>query len=346
MSTLPDLGLSKAGRLKLHAELRELKRISPWPGALHLLIRLPLQGLLWWWACQAWVAQEYGIFILATVIAGLCFASLISLSHDALHHRLTGLSWLDEFVGRLISWPIAWPIGAYKYVHLMHHQQSGNDLDDPERISPLAADWARSPWHRARLRNQLWLAMFITGAAGLAHNILLAVFKRWHIPALRRAFIVDLFGIVTVIVLMGTGAFWGQGWQGLLGFLIAWFIHERLVGVLHQFRNHMEHYGLWGSLASTLDTQYISARTIKTNLIGRLFFNGLNRHAEHHFAPAIPFYKLESAHVLIARAYEQEGFANVEINGYMTALRDVLVLMRKQYCADASPAVRLRKNAT
>ncbi len=346
MNTSRGLGLSKAGRLKLHAELRDLKRISPWPGALHLLIRLPLQAALWWWACQAWVDQEYGIFILATVFAGLCFASLMSLSHDALHHRLTGVSWLDEFFGRLISWPIAWPIGAYKYVHLIHHQQSGSDLADPERISPLAADWEISPLKRAGLRNQLWLAMFVTGAAGLAHKILVAVFKRWHIHSLRRAFIVDVLGIVTTVALLGAAAFWAQGWPGLLGFLIAWFVHERLVGALHQFRNHMEHYGLWGEQASTSDTQYTSARTIKTNLIGRLFFNGLNRHAEHHLAPAIPFYKLEAAHILIACAYEQEGFASVETNGYTAALREVLVLMHKQYCADKTPTARLQKNAT
>lgn len=346
MNTACGLGLSKAGRLKLHAELRDLKQISPWPGALHLLVRLPLQALLWWWACHAWVNQEYGIFILATLIAGLCFASLMSLSHDALHHRLTGLWWADEFFGRLISWPIAWPIGAYKYVHLIHHQQSGSDLADPERISPLAADWDKSPLYRTGLRNQLWMAMFITGAAGIAHKILVAVFKRWHIRSLRRAFIVDLLGIVTTIVLMGVAAFWAEGWQGLFGFLIVWVIHERLVGMVHQFRNHVEHYGLWGSLPSTLDTQYLSARTIKTNLLGRLFFNGLNRHAEHHLAPAIPFYKLEAAHVLIARAYEQEGFAKLETNGYMAALREVLVLMRNQYCADKTPPVRLQNNAT
>jgi fatty acid desaturase len=336
-------GLSEEGRLKLTAGLRGLQGISPWPGVLQLAVRLPIQVVMWSMAWSAWVSHHQLMFIVLGLIAAVSFASFISLTHDALHHRLTGFSRIDEIIGRLISWPIAWPIAAYKYVHLKHHRLNGIDLSDPERISPQGADWHGSAWRRKILCNQLWIAMFVLGAAGLAHKLLAAVARNWSDQVVRRAIIGDAIGIGVTIVCLGGMAYWAQGLHGVLGFSILWVIHERIVGITHQFRTHMEHYGLWGKRNSFIDTQYTSARTIRTNAFGRFYFNNLNRHAEHHIAPAIPFYKLEKAHTLIAQAYRNEGFISVETCGYFSALCEVLNLMRTNYSVDGVIAQRLQK---
>ena len=337
-------GLSKEGRRRLLAELRSLHGVSPWYGLLHLAVRLPLQAALSALAWHAWLNADYAAFAGWGLMAAFCFASLISLTHDALHHRLTGINWLDEIVARLISWPIAWPIAVYKHLHLIHHRLSGSDLADPERISPLASDWQHSKWRRFRLRHQLWLHMFIYGSFGLLIKLLAGVAGRLSDRAILRALANDIVGIVVVLGCLGLLAFRTQGMQGVFGFVLLWAMHERVVGIMHQFRNHMEHYGLWGEQEAFVDTQYVTARTIKTNLFARLYFNHLNRHADHHVAPAIPFYKLERAHKVIAKAYQQEGFESLETEGYFSALHEVLRDMRASYGVNNPQPNRLRKH--
>ena len=336
-------GLSEAGRRSLAAELRVLQSISPWPGLLHLAVRLSLQVALSVLAWRAWVRDDDVTFVAWGLPAALCFSSLLVLSHDALHHRLTGIGWVDEMAGRAISWPIAWPITTYKYVHLLHHRLSGRDFGDPERISPRASDWQASGWRRSAMRHQLWLRMFVTGAFGLLVTLLANVSRRFSDRVVRRAFIVDAVGILAAMSMLVALASRAQGLHGVLGLALLWLMHERMVGVMHQFRVHMEHYGLWGEGGAFMDTQYLAARTIRTSFFLRLYFNHLSRHAEHHVAPAIPFYKLERAHGVIADAYRREGFVTVETNGYFAALREVTVQMRACFAADGIHAKRLRK---
>ena len=336
-------GLSEEGRRALMLELRALQGISPWPGLLHLAVRLPVQVLLWFMAWHAWVGEDYAAFAAWALLAAVCFASLMSLTHDALHHRLTGIGWLDECVARLVSWPIAWPIATYKYVHLLHHRMSGSELADPERISPLARDWQQSGVQRMMLHQQLWVRMFVLGAGGLLMKLLGGLRGRLGDRVVRRALCSDGLGIVAVLSGLALVAFVSLGWRGVLGFVVLWVLHERVVGIVHQFRNHMEHYGLWGGEGAFLDTQYATARSIRTNLFGRLYFNNLNRHAEHHVAAAVPFYKLERASLLIAAAYSREGFASVETPGYFAAMREVLRQMRESFSVDEQPHSRLRK---
>jgi len=328
------------------ANLRALSTISAWPGLLHCGVRMPLQLALWAMAWHAWQIERYGLFFCLTLVAALFFASLMSLSHDALHHRLTGIAWLDEVLGCAISWPIAWPIASYKYAHLLHHRLSGSDLKDPERISPLTADWNHSASRRMVLRHQLWFAMFVAGAAGLAYKLLKSTIPRWKDPAVRSALVRDAIGIAVTLGTLTVLAYQAQGGHGVLGFAIAWLVHERVVGVAHQFRNHMEHYGLWGAQGGFIDTQYASARSIQTNTFGRLYFNMLNRHADHHVAPAIPFYRLEEAHALIEEAYQREGFSSLQTQGYWGALREVLVAMKASYAADGLQPQRLQASHT
>ena len=85
-------GLSEEGRLRLMAALRGLRGVSPWPGLLQVAVRGPLQVALWAVAWGAWVSEQPALFIASGLMAAVCFASLLSLTHDALHHRLTGIA--------------------------------------------------------------------------------------------------------------------------------------------------------------------------------------------------------------------------------------------------------------
>lgn len=313
--------LDKKRRLKTLHEMRAL------PGILQSALRLSVQIVLVTLAVRAWQAEAYGWFALLAITGGVWFGGAISLTHDALHHRLTGIRWLDETIARVISWPLGWPIGLYSRVHLVHHRWAGGSFQDPERIQPTKTEYERaSTIKRWYFRNQVWFNILIAGGFGLLARVMADASRhRDDIPGVTRQMVIDHAGIAAVTTAWVAAAYAFGGWHLLIGCTLIWIAAERCTGALHQMRNHAEHYGLWGERGSHLDTQYFNARDVDTSAIAAWYFNHLNRHATHHALIGVPYYNLEAAH-----HYLREGFRerHVEVRQSRGYLSEVLAANR------------------
>src|SRR5687767_10525397 len=114
----------------LRAAVRDLHETSPWPG---LRKALGLGALVLALAGVALSASSLAVCVAATLAAALAYAVLVYLSHDAAHHALTGVRWLDDGIGRAIGLPLFTPFATFRELHRMHHKMVGASIEDPER---------------------------------------------------------------------------------------------------------------------------------------------------------------------------------------------------------------------
>ena len=148
--------------------LRALHEMRAAPGVRQFVLRFGVQVVLVALCMTAFRAGQYARYGVLALASAVWYGGLLSLSHDALHHRLTGMRLVDDAIARLISWPLAWPIGVYSRVHLGHHRWAGTSFKDPERIQPTRAEYdAATPLARWYYRNQVWFNVFVAGGFGL-----------------------------------------------------------------------------------------------------------------------------------------------------------------------------------
>ena len=310
---MTDASLSQKQRIL------QLHEMRPWRGLAQTALRLGVFGLLAGLALRAFAAGDYAIYAVFALATGVWFGGAMSLTHDALHHRLTGIRTLDEIIARIISWPIAWPIGTYARVHWLHHRWSGASMRDPERLQPTQREYeAAPPFKRWYYRNQVWFNILVAGAFGMLLRLLSDVWRhREQLPGIGRTALIDAAGIAAVLG-VGTALVFELGGWSLVGAVAGlWIAAERSIGVVHQVRNHAEHYGLWGARATLRQAQYRNARDIDTSPLVAWYFNQLNRHATHHVMVGVPYYKLEAAHRFLRAAFEEKQVPFERYRGYL-----------------------------
>jgi fatty acid desaturase len=259
-------------------------------------------------ALLALTLMQSNIFLVALfgVLLGFVYASFMVLTHDAIHHTLTGNRLMDEILPRLLSWPMLWPHGTYAALHKLHHSMNGRDDDDPERCHLTTEEYERAGrLERLVARHQLVYRVFVSGGIGMILNLVNQTryfgAKSAHI---KKALYADIVGIVlTAVVLYGTAAYFGMA----LKLFVVWIILERTVGGVQQFRSHLEHYGLWDRYPSFLESQIYNTRNFMTNPVTSFYFNGLNYHSVHHAFPSIPYYHLREAHQRISDYCKKQG---------------------------------------
>ena len=299
--------------------LRALHEMRAAPGVWQFVVRFGVQAALVAFCMMAFAESQYALYGVLALASAVWYGGLLSLSHDALHHRLTGTRLADEAIARIISWPLAWPIGVYSHVHLGHHRWAGTSFKDPERIQPTRTEYdAARPFARWYYRNQVWFNVFVAGGFGLLARLTRDAWRnRAHLPSLARAAAFDALGFLACTALWGWAAFVAGGWPLFAAAAAVWMLLERVVGGAHQLRNHAEHYGLWGTHPTRMESQYQCARDINAHWLAAWYFNHLNRHATHHALMSVPFYKLDAAHQFLRSTLTAQGLSLLEPRGYI-----------------------------
>lgn len=242
----------------------------------------------------AWGSVGWGSFVGWSAIAGITYSFWVICSHDAIHHTLTGLAWLDEAIARLVSWPIMSVVGVYSELHKLHHGWNGVNLDDPERVQRTATEYEQAgPWRRWYFRHQWAIDLFGLGAIGiLLRNLRQGWQRRGQSVTIRRQLWIDGVGIVVLhLALFG----WALAAGAIGRYLVFWVVVERIVGIIIQAREHLEHYGLWRSSHSHLLTQLYATRNVQAIGLVNWLMGGLPYHSIHHAFPGIPFDRLPEA---------------------------------------------------
>ena len=292
-SSTADLSLAADDRLMadLRAAVQGCDRVSIWKGLGRFLgLGLVCLGSV----AIAWHCTDWLPFVGWSAIAGITYAFWIICSHDAVHHTLTGVGWLDEALGRLVSWPIWSVIGVYGELHKLHHGWNGANLDDPERIQRTQAEYDRAgPLRRWYFRHQWAVDLFGCGAIGIvARNIREGLRYQAKNPRIRRQLGCDLTGIIVLHSLLLA---WVLSAEAIGRYLLFWLVVERLVGLIIQAREHLEHYGLWRSDRLHLLTQLYATRNVRASGLVNWLMGGLPYHSVHHAFPGIPIDQLPAA---------------------------------------------------
>ncbi len=275
----------------LRLSIADFSKINPWRGFLRFsLLGLLFIGLI----SSAWLIPHFLTFILLTLLAGMVYAFWLVCTHDMTHHTLTGWVWFDEFFARLISWPMFWPYGTYSELHLLHHAWNGIDLRDPERVQWTADDYDQgNRWLRWYIRHQGLIDIFLWGGSGLILKTLRKGFQlrsfRRHLPL---QMVLDITGMMVIhSVFLIVALYCHVFWQ----YLLFWFLLERMIGIIIQVRDHLEHYGKWQESQGYLLTQLYATRNLKVNFLMQWLMGGLPYHSVHHAFPHLPFYQLPLA---------------------------------------------------
>lgn len=300
----------------LRLAVMDLETVNPWQG----LGRFGgLGAVVFSLAAIAWSTPSLPLFLGTTAIAGVVYAFWLICTHDATHRTLTGWQWFDAWMPRLISWPMLWPYDTYAQLHRLHHAWNGVDLRDPERVQWTVAEYQHAqPWQQWYVRHQWAIDLLVLGGAGLiVKSVLHAIHLGRQVPALHRALLWDGVGVLIVqagFILLAISH------HRLPHYLLFWVVLERVIGVLLQARDHLEHYALWGSTTGHQLTQLYACRNLETHPAVAWLVGGLNDHAIHHAFPSIPFNQLPEAFRRIEQVLQQHHLPSMARDaGYVQA---------------------------
>ncbi|MEZ4749938.1 MAG: fatty acid desaturase [Bdellovibrionota bacterium] len=297
----------------LRQTIDDLQVTSPWPGFFKAMGSLAIMGVLIW---VSLTRESTLAFVLWACATAFFYSSIFLLTHDAIHHTLTGWNWFDELFPRVLAYPMLWYHGIYSALHKIHHKMNGNDIHDPERPQYTEREYKSvGPVRQWMIRNQWWLNCFVWGGFGFLFKHYWQAYKFYNKSReVRLAIWTDVAGVLLVQGFINVWAYSvGNWWHAFAFFLIL----ERIMGAFHQFRSHIEHYGLWGKEANPFETQIRNSRNLRTTGFMSLYVDHLNYHSVHHAFPRIPFYQLKEAHRRLVALYERFGRPMAEDTSYV-----------------------------
>ncbi|BAU15598.1 fatty acid desaturase [Leptolyngbya sp. NIES-3755] len=170
------------------------------------------------------------------------------------------------------------------------------------------------------VRHQWQIDLLILGRFGMIGK---TIVRGWQLgktmPAIRRVFLFDAIAIVLVQTSCLTVAVLTHH---LWRYLVFWLILERVIGVLIQARDHLEHYGMWSQAAGHQLTQLYSSRNLAMHPMVAWLVGGLNYHSVHHAFPSIPFNRLPEAFIRVETVLQQHHLPALTVGcGYVEETR-------------------------
>ena len=298
---------------ELHQATSDLQQINPIIG----IIRFSIIGFIFLTLLTiAWFLPIGITFLFTTILTGVFYSFWLICTHDMTHQTLTGWKWFDNFIPRFISWPILSPYGIYSELHRLHHSWNGINLKDPERVQ-----WTKQEYETANklqkwyVNYQWFVDIFVFGGIGLIIKNFIKAWQFQHLANIRHQLLLDILGMSLVKSLLLTIAIYQQN---LVKYLLFWLILERIIGIILQTRDHLEHYGKWGKFKNHQLTQFYAGRNLQTSSIIGWLMGGLNYHAVHHAFPDIPFYHLPTAFNRIQPILQKYDFPEMKLDpGYL-----------------------------
>ena len=284
------------------ADLHQVNRGYGWCRLLLLFGLLSVGGYLYWQSNQLTIA------LTGLLLAGLSESAFLIATHEAIHGTLLALPRWEAVLSCLISWPLAWPSITYRAIHPWHHRWNNCDPRDPERIEPCTRPWLK-------------YAVFAGGIGLICTTIHQAWLLRREDTRLKNSLAIDAAGICLVhgliLGIMIT--------QGVLGkYLLSWLVVERIVGIVMQTRNLVEHWGLLQPRQNHLLSQLYGSRNVATFRLLNTLMGGLPYHSAHHAFPFIPFQHLPEATSRIEGLLLQHGLPQLpRSSGYISAVRQL-----------------------
>ena len=290
-------------------ELKALMRRSNAPGLIRLVFWVALvlaTGALVWLAMGSfWVLP-------AMVLHGIVLVHHFSLLHECTHFTAFKQRWLNNLVATLCGLVIVLPPRFFRYEHTDHHTYTHERGKDPELIELPKSLWGYLSYLSAV---PYWKIQVVSMARKFA-GWLTEEEKRFTPEIERPRVIRDVRLMVAFYAAVGA-AMLAFGWAAPLWY---WVLPVLLGEPFMRAIRMTEHVGRPHVNDMTQNT--------RTNLVSapmRFLCWNMNYHAEHHYAPSVPFHALPKLHALI------RDHVHVEAGGYLPAHKDILaqILGRK-----------------
>jgi fatty acid desaturase len=241
--------------------------------------------------------QNFAISAVAFLLVGVLQYHLNILGHDGLHYSLTEKKWSNDLFCRLfLHGPQFAPLSLLRRNHLLHHRVLGQD-HDPDR------NYYRIERFASRKLLGAWLFFSFAGGNTFPLVLKLAGIKRGKIePGVTQPevsarvplsdLLLDGLSILLTQGLIALAIFLYSG--SWINYLIFWFIplFSVMFG-LNTLRSCLEH----AEIVERDSGGYDRYNSFYSNPVERFVLSpfSMNCHAEHHYWPTIPFWKLNKA---------------------------------------------------
>ena len=282
------------------SELRELRRLSDWPGAVHLALHL---AALFGAACLVALAPGLTWRLPAQALEGAIFVFLFCPLHETIHRTAFRNRRINNWIAAFIGFLIVLPADYFRFFHFCHHRYTQDPGRDPELATPKPANLGQ--WLLVATGLPVWRAHvmgLVRHAAGKIDEPYLTPLPARRVVREARIHLA-LYALVAglsialhssvVLEYWIVPALLGQPWLRL--YLLA------------------EHTG-----CPLVPDMLANSRTTYTNGIVRFFAWNMPYHAEHHAFPAVPFHALPRLHRRLAPSLK------VVSRGYFAAQRSIL----------------------
>lgn len=241
----------------------------------------------------------------ALFMHGIVLAHLFSLQHESEHHTAFRSKWICDAVSFVCGFLILVPPRYFRHEHMAHHRYTNLPGKDPELIDVPRSRAAyvlyiSSIGYWYALANALFRNAFGQFSDTESSFIPEGDKRRVQLEAL-----VFLTGYATVAVVSVMASSSLVLWYWVLPLLLGQPVMRAIRMTEHVGRPQTKDRGT-------------NTRTTLVSAPWRFLCWNMNYHAEHHFAPAVPFHALPTLHKRMS------GSLYVEPAGYLAAHKDIL----------------------
>ncbi|HTT11125.1 MAG TPA: fatty acid desaturase family protein [Burkholderiaceae bacterium] len=297
----PDRAITELRRLLPANVLAGLTCLDPWRASLAILQTSSIAAAAF---AIAWTHFEPWIVIAAVALIGTQQHALFVLAHDAAHYRLFETRSINEFFGRLFGTLGAIPVGSYRVIHRLHHNNLYGEAD-PDIA--LHAGYPRGSGYLVRKLAQdlVGLNAWKNFAYFFGHPAINDATRQPRRPlddtsaVLRAAARRDRSAVIAAHLAVPALLLLAGGPVTLGKYLVLWIVPlVTVVQPILRLRAICEH----GAVVDK-SSPLTAARTNVVGPLARLvlFPHHVNYHVEHHLFPAVPHYRLPQLHHELAR---------------------------------------------
>ncbi len=266
--------------------LKELHRKNP---VRHLLIAGRQLGLLIILPLIIYHFQQPLIWVPASILLGFVIFSFSVLLHEAVHKCIfnkdqgSATLWL----GRLYSVLSGLSYSQFRRWHLDHHNELGSETEDPKRA------------HLSPKRNARWYKLLYCTPALFYLYFSAAAREQKKYPSELRARIKRERLVAIAFYAAVLAVFWGLSpWFALKAFIAPVFFVFPVAFTVNRIGQHYvidpHDVAKWSTL-------------MRPNAVWNFLFLYSSYHLEHHYFPAVPFYKLKRLQKALDPFYQARG---------------------------------------
>ena len=276
-------------------------------GSLALLLFVHLA----WWAA-----------LVSAVSLGLAIAcGMLAVSHDAIHHGLTGMPMLDRaivFSLGCFGATSAWWTAKHNVLHHGHTNEYGRDNDlDFAPFARFSPEQPWKPWHRYQATYLPFLLPFLTLAMVFGDlRFVLSGKVGTHVVENRtwRRRITLLAAKVAIPSVLLSVALTTHAWVAVVGYvLVAYLVSGAVLGILFSMNHSLDELSrprfVAGREAWVFRQIEGSADIAPSNRLLTWYSGALNLHVEHHLFPRVASQRLPEVRLIVRRVCAEHGVA-------------------------------------